>query len=261
MRVKSGDISLHVLDEGPKSGPPIVFAHALATDMHLWDDVVALLPKGLRIIRMDMRGHGLSDVPPAPYKMGQLIKDAETVLDQLNVRDAVFVGVSVGGMIAQGLAVKRLDQIRGLVLASTAAKIGMPHQWEQRLQAAREHGMVVQADGILDRWLPQKLRHSDIADRRRAQIEATDIEGYCGVGAAISGTDFYTPTSGLRLPCLGIAGSHDRFTPPDLVRETIDVIRGSKFELMRQSGHLPPADAPEKFASLLSKFLQEIGHI
>ena len=73
------------------------------------------LPKGLMIIRYDMRGHGLSDCPEAPYSMGDLVSDVEALLDHLNICDCFFKGLSIGGMIAQGLATKRLDPIRAMV--------------------------------------------------------------------------------------------------------------------------------------------------
>ncbi|MEZ5867277.1 MAG: alpha/beta fold hydrolase [Defluviimonas denitrificans] len=103
-----GDLSLHWREDGDPSGAPVVFANSLGTDFRLWDKVVPLMPKGLRLIRYDKRGHGLSSCPPGPYGMGALVRDAERLLDALGVRDCVFVGLSIGGMIAQGLAVKRL---------------------------------------------------------------------------------------------------------------------------------------------------------
>lgn len=82
-----------------------------------------------------------------------------------------------------------------------------------------------------------------------------------GCAAAIAGTDFYTPTAGLRLPVMAIAGGHDGSTPPDLVRETAALIPDADFHLLPGSGHLPPVDAPQPFAALLSAFLTRIGHI
>ena len=79
--------------------------------------------------------------------------------------------------------------------------------------------------------------------------------------AAISGSDFYTPTSGLGLPTLAIAGSEDGSTPPDLVRETADLVRGSRFQLIRGAGHLACLDAPEAYAAALTGFLRDIGHV
>jgi 3-oxoadipate enol-lactonase len=92
-------------------------------------------------------------------------------------------------------------------------------------------------------------------------LVSTPPEGYIGVSAAISGTDFFTPTSGLRLPTLGIAGSDDGATPPDLVRETTALIPGSQFHLIRKAGHLPCVEKPEEYAEVLTKFLTQIGHV
>lgn len=261
MRVEVNGIQINVIDTGPKDAPAVVFSHALGVTLEVWDAALAHLPDGLRLIRYDMRGHGQSDVPPAPYSMGQLIADAEGLLDVLNVRDAVFVGSSIGGMIAQGLAIKRLDQIRALVLSNTAAKLGVPAVWDTRMTQIRNGGLESIVVPTLERWFAPEFRATDEATRWGNAILDTDPRGYLGCCAAISGTDFYTPTSGLRLSCLGIAGGHDGSTPPDLVRETVALIPGSRFELMRRSGHLPCVDAPGKFAALLTGFLTDIGHL
>ena len=86
-------------------------------------------------------------------------------------------------------------------------------------------------------------------------------EGYMGCSAAIAGTDFYTTTASLALPTLAIAGSEDGSTPPDLVRETADLIKGSRFELIRGAGHLPCVEKPAEYAEFLTGFLKEIGHV
>ncbi|MFP4275595.1 MAG: 3-oxoadipate enol-lactonase [Paracoccaceae bacterium] len=261
MRVANlGDVALHWREDGDPAGAPVVFANSLGTDLRLWDKVIPLLPQGLRLIRYDKRGHGLSDCPPAPYAMGALVRDAERLLDHLGVRDCVFVGLSIGGMIAQGLAVKRLDQVRGLVLSNTAAKIGQPAMWEDRIATARKQGIAAMADGVLERWFTPAFRQTEEFALWRNMLLRQPAEGYAGCCAAIAGTDFYTPTSGLRLPCLGIAGSDDGSTPADLVRETVELIPGAEFELIRKAGHLPCVERPEAFAAALTRFLERIGH-
>ncbi len=256
-----GDIKLHYREDGDPSGAPVVFANSLGTDMRLWDAVLPHLPAGLRLIRYDKRGHGLSSAPPAPYSMGALVRDAESLLDHLEIRDCVFVGLSIGGLIAQGLAVKRLDLIRGLVLSNTAAKIGTPAMWNQRMDAIREGGIEALADATMERWFSKAFLATPDHLLWRNMMARQPEDGYLGCCAAISGTDFYTPTSGLRLPTLGIAGSEDGSTPPDLVRETIDLVPGSRFELMRRAGHLPCVEQPQEYAAILSRFLADIGHI
>ena len=256
------DVTLHYLDEGDPSGPPLVLAHALGTGTQLWDNILPLLPAGLRVIRYDARGHGRSSTPPAPYSMGALIRDAERLMDHLVLRDAMFLGLSIGGMVAQGLAVKRPDLIRALVLSNTAARIATPEIWAGRIATARRPGgMQELAQASCARWFP---RAHVAAGRHRAwhdHLCAHDPEGYAGCAAAIAGTDFYTPTSGLRIPALGIAGSEDGSTPPDLVRETVDLIPGARFRLLRGTGHVPPVDAPEAYAACLADFISATGHL
>ena len=256
-----GDVQLNYRIDGDPDGAPLVFANSLGTDLTVWDSVVERLPAGLRIIRYDKRGHGLSSCPPAPYSMGALVRDAERLLDHLEVHDCVFAGLSIGGMIAQGLAVKRLDQIRALVLSNTAAKIGTAKMWQERVQTVQEAGIEALADAVMERWFSKGFRATPELQHWRGMLVQQSRDGYAGCCAAIAGTDFYTPTSGLRLPCLGIAGSEDGSTPPDLVRETVDLIPGSRFQLIRRAGHIPCVEQPDEYARHLTAFLRETGHI
>ena len=257
----TGEVRLHYRVDGPDDGAPVVFAHSLGTDMRLWDPILPFLPKGLRIIRFDKRGHGLSTCPPAPYKMGSLISDTEKLMDFLEVKESVFVGLSIGGMIAQGLATKRLDLIRALVLSNTAAKIGTPDMWAERIKAVEENGIESLADAIMERWFAADFRGTPELELWRNMVVRQPDAGYAGCSAAISGTDFYTPTAAMRLPCLGIAGAEDGSTPPDLVRETVDLIPGSKFHVIRKAGHLPCVEHPREYARVLTNFLRSVGHV
>jgi 3-oxoadipate enol-lactonase len=238
-----------------------VFLNALGTDLRLWDGIVPRLPPGLRLIRMDKRGHGLSDCPPAPYSMGALVRDAERVCDALEVRGAVIVGLSIGGMIAQGLAVKRPDIAKALVLSNTAARIGTAAMWQERIETVRSKGVAALADAVMARWFAPAFRTTPELAAWRNMLVRTPAEGYAGACAAIAGADFYTTTAGLRLPLLAIAGSEDGSTPPDLVRETAALVPGSRFELIRGAGHLPCVEKPESYADILTRFLKETGHV
>jgi 3-oxoadipate enol-lactonase len=259
--LKLDDVALHYRVDGDPKGAPVVFANSLGTDLRLWDPVLPHLPDGLRIIRYDKRGHGLSSCPDAPYSMGALIHDAEMLLDHLEVRDCVFVGLSIGGMIAQGLAVKRLDQIRALVLSNTAAKIGNTDMWRDRINAVRDGGIETLADAVMERWFSKDFRAKPELELWRNMLTRQPDQGYMGCSAAISGTDFFTTTASLRLPALGIAGAEDGSTPPDLVRETLALIPGSSFHLIRRAGHLPCVEQPAEFAQVLTDFLRKVAHV
>ncbi|WP_146586292.1 3-oxoadipate enol-lactonase [Puniceibacterium confluentis] len=253
-------ICLNYRIDGDPSGAPVVFSNSLGTDLRLWDKVIPLLPQGLKFIRYDKRGHGLSDSPAAPYGMGTLVSDAEKLMEFLGVQNAVFVGLSIGGMIAQGLAAKRLDLIRALVLSNTGAKIGTREMWQERIDGVRAGGIEALADATMQRWFSAAFRATDEFTAWRNMLVRQPSEGYLGCCAAIAGTDFIATTSGLRLPTLGIAGSEDGSTPPDMVRETIELIPGSEFALIRDAGHLPCVEKPEEYARILSDFLTRQGH-
>ena len=254
------DLRLNARLHGPDTAPPLVMIHGLGGNMSLWEDVIPHLPHH-RILTMDLRGHGSSDIPPAPYAMGQLIRDVERLMDHFALKDAVVIGVSLGGMIAQGLAVKRLDLVRGLVLSNTAARIGIASQWHDRIDLVRDGGLQALAGPTMERWLGRGWRDNPAMPALQSTFLTTNPIGWMGGAAAIAGTDFYQTTATLRLPTLVIAGANDGSTPPDLVRETADLIPGARFHLMQRAGHLPMAEQPEAYASLLTTFLQDIGHI
>lgn len=254
------DLRLNAEVTGPVMGPGLVLIHALGTDLHVWDDLIPLLPTTLRVLRMDLRGHGASDVPQAPYAMGALIRDVERLMEHFAMTDAVVLGLSIGGLIAQGLAVKRLDLVRGLVLSNTAAKIGRPEQWQDRIATVRTGGMAALADATMERWFGRDWRMNPAMPARRSRFLSTAAEGWCGCAAAVAGTDFYETTATLRLPTLVFAGANDGATPPDLVRETAELIPGHRFQLLRRAGHLPMVEKPAEYAAVLTAFLDGIGH-
>ena len=254
-------LRLHYRFDGAATGPVLVLTHALGFDLTIWDHVIPLLPPTLRILRYDHRGHGGSDTPTPPYTMGALITDAERLLDHLTIRDCVFLGLSMGGLVAQGLTIKRLDLVRGLVLSNTAAKLGTESLWQDRIAQVRAGGLAAINQGAVERIFSRTFRASpEIADWQNQMLNSNP-EGYIGCATAIAGTDFYTPTASLRLPTLAIAGSDDGATPPDLVRETADLIPGSRFSLIRGGGHMPFVERPQAYADALTTFLKEIGHV
>ena len=115
-------------------------------------------------------------------------------------------------------------------------------------------------DVVMPRWFTKKFIDAGQHKPWAEMMAATPVEGYVGSCAAIAGTDFYTPTSGLTLPTLALAGSYDGTTPPDLVRETADLVKGSRFHLFRNAGHMPCIEVPEDYAAVLTSFLSDIAH-
>jgi 3-oxoadipate enol-lactonase len=107
-------VAHHWREDRDREGQPVVFANSLGTDLRLWDTILPLLPTGLRLIRYDIRGHWLSECPQGPYLMDDLFSDLEGLLEQLDMRSVIFVGLSIGGMIGLALATRRPDLVRGV---------------------------------------------------------------------------------------------------------------------------------------------------
>lgn len=255
---------IHCRVEGPETGRPVLFANSLGTDLRVWDALAALLPAGLRLIRYDKRGHGLSDCPPrGTWGMGDHVEDAAAILDALGASGAVVVGLSIGGMIAQGLAAERPDLVHGVVLCDTAAKIGAPDMWDERIEAIERRGLEPMADSVMERWFTKRFRAERPAELRiwRNMLTRTTPEGYLGSCAALRDCDLRDSTARLRLPALAVCGDEDGSTPPDLVRETAAMIPGARFELIRGAGHIPCVEQPEMLAGHLATFMKEIGHV
>jgi 3-oxoadipate enol-lactonase len=243
---------------GPGQGPPLVLIQGLGLDLHLWDALLPALP-GQRVLRLDLRGHGLSDAPAPPYALGSLIRDVERLIDHFALRDAVVIGQGEGGLIAQGLAVKRLDLVRALVLTGSAARLANPDWWQARIARLRAAGPDTDADcaALLGRgW--QAL---PVAAAVRDMFARTRPEGWEGLAAAMASADLYQTTATLTLPTLVLAGGDDRKVPPDMQRETAELVAGSDFRLIPGGNHLSMLTRPDVFASEITAFLTRIGHV
>ena len=241
-------IAIHERGEGA----PVVLLHGEGLDASIWDDVA--LPG--QCLAVDLRGHGASEVTPPPYAMGALVRDVEAALDDRGVTGAVVVGHALGGMIAQALAVKRLDLVRGLVLTGSAAKRGTAAQWQAEAKAVALRGMEAVAAERAALWTPRRGDPEPL----RARLRACDPLGYRGACTAIAGTDLLAATATLRLPTLVLAGTEDRAVPPDLARETADLIPGAEVGLLRGAGHVASLDAPDALSTRITAFLVRIGH-
>ncbi len=259
--VRVNDVVLHYEDSGDRHAPAIVFSNSLGTDFRIWDGLVCRLGEGYRILRYDKRGHGLSEAPPAPYAMTDHVGDVAALMDHCGVTGTTVVGLSVGGMIAQGLAALRPDLVSALVLSNTAHKIGTSEMWNERIDGVATRGIGSLADGIMERWFTPQYRVPDNPDFTGylAMLTRTTLEGYAGTCAAIRDCDLTESTRALTVPTLCIVGDQDGSTPPDLVRSMADLIEASQFEIIEGAGHLPCVEQPEKTASVIRDFLADAG--
>lgn len=249
-------VQLHYRDEG--SGEPLVFINSLMTDFRMWDKLLARLPGEYRVIRYDKRSHGLSSLPDGPYLMDALVDDLARLLDRLEVRNATIVGLSIGGLVAQGLAASRPDLVRAAVLSNTASKIATKDVWEGRFEAVRKGGTAAIADATLARWFPPAFHQTPEISGWRHMFLRQDPRAFLFCGNAVSEADYSESTARLTIPVLGIGASEDTSTPPDLLKQTIDTVERGRFHLIEGAGHLPCVDKTDEYAAVLSDFLDEV---
>lgn len=251
-------VAIHYRDEGPKDAAlTFVFANSLGTDFRVWDPLLPHLPEGARVIRYDKRGHGLSDAPRAPYRMVDHIVDAAAVVHEVEAKDVIFVGLSIGGLIAQGLWSAWPELFRGMILLDTAHKIGTTEVWNERIAAVRQGGVEPLADAVMERWFSAEFRARPELALWRNMLVRTTADGYAGSSAAIRDTDFTEVALSISVPTMCVVGTEDGSTPPALVKELASFITGARYEEIEGVGHIPCVEAPERLGALIASFLAD----
>jgi 3-oxoadipate enol-lactonase len=243
------------------SGPWVVLSHSLACDRSMWDEQVRLLEGRYRVARYDTRGHGGSDTPPSPYTLDDLAADAIGVMDALSIDRAHFVGLSMGGMVAQAAALAHPARFRSLVLADTTSRYPPEFGpiWESRIALAREGGMEAHVAPTLARWFtlgfPQQERSRATLARIAGWIRATRVEGYVGCSQALRAIHTWPRLGEIRCPVLVIVGEQDPTTPLAMARDIHEAIRGSELVVIPDAAHISNIEQPAAFDAALARFL------
>jgi 3-oxoadipate enol-lactonase len=260
---RANGIVLHHQVLGNLDGPTLVFSNSLGSDFRIWQKVVPTFFDRFRVILYDKRGHGLSDAPPAPYRIDDHADDLLALLDKLGVESAALIGLSVGGMIVQRLAVRAPERVMALVLCGTAAKIGTPEIWGDRIAAVENAGIDSIADSILERWFTASFRATQVEEYTgwKNMLVRTPAHGYAGTCASIRDADLCADAPKIKAQTLCIVGDQDGSTPPDLVRGTAALIPGARFEIVSGAGHIPCIEQPAILAKLINQHLQEAGFV
>lgn len=260
MKIQANGITMHCELEGPGSAPVVTLSHSLATDLSMWDSQAALLKSsGFRVLRYDTRGHGGTDAPEGPYTLEQLAEDVQTLLQVLGIRKTHFVGLSMGGMIAQVLALKHPDTLHSLVLCDTSSRI--PEEalpvWEERIQTAQTQGMAPHVEPTMERWFTASFRRKPlpILDRIRRMILSTPVQGYIGCSQAIMGLNLTERLEEIALPTLVVVGEEDPGTPVSASRAIHEKIKGSELVILASAAHLSNIEQEQAFNAAVLDFL------
>ena len=261
MRINLNGININYELTGQDGAPVVILSHSLACSLVMWQPQLEVLESAFQVLRFDTRGHGGSDAPQGAYSLEQLTADAVHLLDALNIETVHCVGLSMGGMIGQCLALDYSDRLMSLALCDTAAVMPEESQpiWQQRIDAAGQTGMADQVDETLERWFrPGYLQlNPPEVEMIRQQILATPVAGYVGCCEAIRRLDYLDRLSGIKMPTLIMVGEEDPGTPVAASEAMQAQIAGSKLVILPGARHLSNIEQAGAFNAALMEFLTE----
>jgi 3-oxoadipate enol-lactonase len=249
---------------GRAEGEPVLMLQGLGTDSRGWILQRRAVGRRHRVVVVDNRGVGRSDVPPGPYDLVVMAADAVAVLDHAGFRDTHVVGVSMGGILAQILAVAYPERVRSLVLTATSCR---HHPWRRELLAdwdevARHQGMRALL-GRSMRWLigPRSRRRFGLTVGLLAQlILSARPEAFAAQVQAILGMDdsLREALGAVAVPTLVVAGTQDILTPVGDSEELAELIPGARLAVISGAAHGFVAEQAREYNRLLTEFLDEV---
>lgn len=248
-------LATHLAVDGPPGAPALLLLHSLGTNLHVWDAQVAGLAHGFRVVRFDLRGHGLTELGAQPYTIEDLADDALAVLDALGIAVAHVGGVSIGGMIAQAVAARAPARIASLILCDTALALPPPEMWRTRAQTVRAEGVAAIADATLARWVTPAYLSSPGGRGLRTILLRTSAEGYAAAAEVLATADLSHTTRQLRVPALVVVGELDPSTPVAVAEALRDAIPGARLTVIPGAAHIPLVEAAEAVTAAIREFL------
>lgn len=257
MKVTINGIELHYELVG--SGPCVTLAHSLACDLSMWTEQMDALTRRYSVLRFDARGHGGSSAPAGAYTLETMAGDVIALLDALDIARTHFVGLSMGGMIGQHVALQAPQRLASLVLADTTSRYpaDVLPVWQERARIVEEQGMDPMVEPTLARWFTEPYResHPEVMARIGALIRATPVAGYAGCCHAIPRLDITDRLRTVHLPVLVMVGDQDAGTPVAMAREIHDAIAGSQLVVIQDAAHLSNIEQSAVFNRALLGFL------
>ena len=250
---------LHVALQGAASGVPVVLSHALGLDLTMWDGLAAALAPEHPVLRYDHRAQGASAAVAAPFTLDDLVDDAARLVREWGRGPVVFIGLSMGGMVAQGLAIRHPALVRGLVLANTTAQYPAAAQatWDARIAALQDGGMAGVVQGVVERYLHAEFRAAQpgFTASLQAQLLRADAAGYAASCQAIRHVDWLDGLAQVRCPTLVLAGARDVGATPAMGQAIAERVAAAQFELLAEASHLSSAEQPARFEAAVRGLL------
>jgi 3-oxoadipate enol-lactonase len=258
MQATINGITLAYSDTG--SGLPIVFLHAFPLNRTMWAGQESTLSLHHRVITVDLRGHGESDAPLWHYTLDQATDDVRALLDHLSIRQALFVGLSMGGYILFAFYRRYADRVKGMVLADTRAQADQPEGKAGRFQMAQiayKQGPPAIADIMIPKLLsPATIQtRPEIVQQVKTMIEGNQMSGIVGDLMAMAERPDSVPfLKQIACPTQIIVGELDQATPLSDARLMAEQITDARLALIPNAAHLANLEQPEAFNQIIAEF-------
>ncbi len=258
--ISANGVDLYYELTGPEGAPVIAFSNSLGTTLAMWDAQARALSGSFRCLRYDTRGHGRSQVTEPGFSVDDLAQDLNGLLDALGVARAHVVGLSLGGMTGQALAVLHPERVDRLVLVATAAYLPPETLWRERADIVEARGMAAVADNVIQRWFtPPEQASAGAETTRRILVEDIEPRGYANCCRAIGRMDLRSRIGAIRAPTLVISGAQDPATPIAMGEEIAALVPGAEFAIVPDTAHLIAVERPEALTAHIMRFLVQQG--
>lgn len=255
MRIEIGDVSLNYELEG--TGTPLVLTHGLGDDLRFWDAVAPALARHHQLLRWDVRGFGQSDKPPGPYSAALFADDLAALLERLGLAAAHVAGISMGGVIAQRLALDHPLRVRSLVLISTSSEIAAQGtaNWRRLADAVEQRGFGAGARDASRSFSPGfATRRPDVVEAAGRQTASNAPHAYAAAARAMSDYQWTAELARVRRPVLILQGLADQLTPPGGSVKMSRALPGARLLMLPDTGHNLPLEQPELFTAAVLAF-------
>ncbi|WP_426957114.1 alpha/beta fold hydrolase [Muricoccus radiodurans] len=253
MFVTAGDLNIHVQVQGPPGAPALLMLHSVGTGLHVWDPQAEVLSRGFRVIRPDLRGHGLTAGGEGETSMAALAADAVALLDALGVKAAHVAGLSIGGRVAMEMAAAHPDRVLSLMLCDTALEFAPPELWQARIEAVRAGGMAAVAEGVMQRWVVDPGSPSSRGLLR--MLLGTDPAGYAAACAALRDARAAPLAGRIKARTTVVVGEKDPASPVSAAEAIRDAVPGSRLVVIPGASHIPTFEAADAVTAALAEHL------
>jgi 3-oxoadipate enol-lactonase len=232
----------------PQHADTVVLLHSLALDRRVWRPVVGALAESRTVVVVDLRGHGES-ADDADFTVEDMADDVARTMAELGRDRAAVVGMSMGGSVAQAVAIRHPDRVGALGLIDTTAYYGPDavSAWAERADKARAAGLRSLADFQLTRWFSDDFRagNGELCRELLDVFMANDIDSYTSACRALGAMDLRDGLAAVSVPTTILVGEDDPATPPAHAADLHARIRGSVKYALPGARHLTPVEQPD----------------